>query len=42
MAAGVHPDLGPLAAAYVLILAAFGPLAAKAVQPLIENIAKRA
>jgi hypothetical protein len=26
----------------VLILAAFGPLAAKAVQPLIENIAKRA
>lgn len=42
VAAGVHPDLGPLAAAYVLILAAFGPLAAKAVQPLIENIAKRA
>ncbi|MFD9939340.1 cation:proton antiporter [Nonomuraea sp. NPDC050547] len=41
VAAGVHPDLGPLAAAYVLILAAFGPLAAKAVQPLITAIARR-
>ncbi|MEV0389113.1 cation:proton antiporter [Nonomuraea sp. NPDC050643] len=40
--AGVHPDLGALAAAYVLILAAFGPLAAKLVQPLITAIAKRA
>ncbi|SEG97184.1 monovalent cation:H+ antiporter-2, CPA2 family [Nonomuraea solani] len=38
----VHPDLGPLAAAYVLILAAFGPLAAKLVQPFITAIAKRA
>ena len=42
MAAGVHPDLGPLAAAYVLILAAFGPLAARLVQPFITAIAKRA
>ncbi|GGO64041.1 cation:proton antiporter [Nonomuraea cavernae] len=42
VAAGVHPDLGPLAATYVLILAAFGPLAAKLVQPLITAIAKRA
>ncbi|MEV4187655.1 MULTISPECIES: cation:proton antiporter, partial [Streptosporangium] len=42
VAAGVHPDLGPLAAAYVLILAAFGPLAARLVQPLITAIAKRA
>ncbi|SDH79757.1 monovalent cation:H+ antiporter-2, CPA2 family [Sinosporangium album] len=33
--AGAHPDLGPLAAAYVLILAAFGPLAARLLQPLI-------
>ncbi|MFI6298672.1 cation:proton antiporter [Nonomuraea sp. NPDC050790] len=41
VAAGVHPDLGPLAAAYVLILAAFGPLAAKMVQPLITAIARR-
>ncbi|MFG1705783.1 cation:proton antiporter [Nonomuraea sp. M3C6] len=40
--AGAHPDLGALAAAYVLILAAFGPLAAKLVQPLIEAVAKRA
>jgi CPA2 family monovalent cation:H+ antiporter-2 len=40
--AGAHPDLGALAAAYVLILAAFGPLAAKLVQPVIESIAKRA
>jgi CPA2 family monovalent cation:H+ antiporter-2 len=40
--AGVHPDLGPLAAAYVLILAAFGPLAARLLQPLITAIAKRA
>ncbi|WP_157249882.1 cation:proton antiporter [Nonomuraea typhae] len=41
VAAGVHPDLGPLAAAYVLILAAFGPLAARLVQPLITAIARR-
>src|SRR5262245_48350732 len=34
VAAGVHPDLGPLAAAYVLILAVLGPLAARAVEPL--------
>ncbi|MCT9934270.1 cation:proton antiporter [Planotetraspora sp. A-T 1434] len=40
--AGAHPDLGPVAAAYVLILAAFGPLAARLVQPLITAIAKRA
>ncbi|MGP3959759.1 cation:proton antiporter [Nonomuraea sp. 3N208] len=40
--AGAHPDLGALAAAYVLILAAFGPLAAKLVQPFITAIAKRA
>ena len=42
VAAGVHPDLGPLAAAYVLILAAFGPLAARIMQPFITAIAKRA
>lgn len=39
VSAGVHPDLGPLAAGYVLILAAFGPLAARLVQPLITAIA---
>jgi CPA2 family monovalent cation:H+ antiporter-2 len=37
--AGAHPDLGPLAAGYVLILAAFGPLAARLLQPLITAIA---
>jgi CPA2 family monovalent cation:H+ antiporter-2 len=42
VAAGAHPELGPLAAAYVFILAAFGPLAAKLVQPYITAIAKRA
>ncbi|GAA4575184.1 cation:proton antiporter [Planotetraspora kaengkrachanensis] len=42
VAAGAHPDLGPVAAAYVLILAAFGPLAARLVQPFITAIAKRA
>ncbi|GGL02148.1 potassium transporter [Sphaerisporangium melleum] len=41
VAAGAHPDLGPLAAAYVLILAAFGPLAARLVQPLLTAIANR-
>lgn len=42
VAAGAHPDLGPLAAGYVLILAAFGPLAARLVQPLITLVARRA
>ncbi|TLP60720.1 cation:proton antiporter [Microbispora triticiradicis] len=41
VAAGAHPDLGALAAAYVLILAAFGPLAARLVQPLLTKIAAR-
>ena len=34
VAASVHPDLGPLAAAYVLILAITGPLAARLAEPL--------
>jgi len=34
VAASVHPDLGPLAAAYVLILAVTGPLAARVAEPL--------
>ncbi|GII95661.1 cation:proton antiporter [Sinosporangium siamense] len=38
--AGAHPDLGPLAAAYVLILAAFGPLAARALQPLLARFTR--
>jgi len=35
-----HPDLGPLAATYVLILAAFGPLAARLVEPLIDRFTR--
>ncbi|MEV7967704.1 cation:proton antiporter [Sphaerisporangium sp. NPDC088356] len=42
VAAGAHRDLGPLAAGYVLILAAFGPLAARLLQPLITAVARRA
>ncbi|GAB3895320.1 cation:proton antiporter [Microbispora bryophytorum] len=42
VAAGAHPDLGALAATYVLILAAFGPLAARLVQPLLTRVASRA
>ncbi|MEV0586918.1 cation:proton antiporter [Nonomuraea sp. NPDC050310] len=38
VAAGVHPDLGPLAATYVLVLAAFGPLAARLVEPLLTRL----
>jgi CPA2 family monovalent cation:H+ antiporter-2 len=41
VSAGVHPDLGPLAAAYVFILAACGPLAARALQPLLVRITRR-
>jgi CPA2 family monovalent cation:H+ antiporter-2 len=33
VAAGVHPELGPLAAAYVLILAVLGPLVARGAEP---------
>lgn len=40
VAAGVHPDLGPLAATYVLVLAAFGPLAARLVEPLITRLVR--
>ncbi|NUT43759.1 MAG: cation:proton antiporter [Thermoactinospora sp.] len=40
VAAGVHPDLGPLAATYVLILAAFGPLAARLVEPLLTRLVR--
>ncbi|HEX6419679.1 MAG TPA: cation:proton antiporter [Acidimicrobiales bacterium] len=34
LAGGVEPDLGPLAAAYVLILATLGPLATRVADPL--------
>jgi CPA2 family monovalent cation:H+ antiporter-2 len=37
VAAGVHPGLGPLAAAYVLLLAALGPLVARAAEPVARR-----
>jgi CPA2 family monovalent cation:H+ antiporter-2 len=40
VAAGVSADLGPLAAAYVLILAFTAPLAARAVEPLMRRGAR--
>jgi len=41
VAAGIHRDIGPLAAAYVLILAVLGPLAARALEPLADLLARR-
>ncbi|WP_117208124.1 cation:proton antiporter [Allorhizocola rhizosphaerae] len=42
VAAGINPQLGPLAAAYVLILAVFGPIAARGIEPLARwNAARR-
>ncbi|GIG68243.1 cation:proton antiporter [Phytomonospora endophytica] len=38
--AGVAPELGPLATAYVLILVIAGPLTARYVQPLAERIGR--
>ncbi|MEH1129651.1 cation:proton antiporter [Micromonospora sp. CPCC 206061] len=40
VAAGAHASLGPLAAAYVLILAVVAPLAARAVEPLVRRTAR--
>jgi CPA2 family monovalent cation:H+ antiporter-2 len=40
-AAGVHPDLGPLAAAYVLLLAALGPVVARVGEPLVRSRIRR-
>jgi CPA2 family monovalent cation:H+ antiporter-2 len=39
---GIDPRLGPLAAAYVLLLAVTGPLAARAAEPLARVLAARA
>lgn len=36
--AGINPRLGPLAAAYVLILAVTGPLLARASEPLARRL----
>jgi CPA2 family monovalent cation:H+ antiporter-2 len=41
VAAGAHPQLGPLTAAYVLILAVTGPLVALSVEPLSRSRFRR-
>ncbi|NUT35398.1 MAG: cation:proton antiporter, partial [Hamadaea sp.] len=41
VAAGINPQLGPLAAAYVLVLAVTGPLTARAVVPLTQRMLAR-
>ncbi|GHJ48780.1 potassium transporter [Catellatospora sp. TT07R-123] len=41
VAAGINPRLGPLAAAYVLILAVLGPLVARGVEPVVRRLAQR-
>jgi K+:H+ antiporter subunit KhtU len=41
VAAGRQADLGPLAAAYVLVLAVVGPLAARLANPVVRRIAER-
>ncbi|MCK9930153.1 cation:proton antiporter [Frankia sp. Mgl5] len=38
VAAGVNPQLGPLAACYVLLMAVLGPLAARFVEPVVRTI----
>ncbi|MGI9626179.1 MAG: cation:proton antiporter [Longimicrobiales bacterium] len=39
--AGVEPQLGPLAAAYVLLLAVAGPVLSKVVDPLVASVLAR-
>ncbi|WP_433337719.1 cation:proton antiporter [Spirillospora sp. CA-294931] len=41
VAAGTNPDLGPLAAAYVLILAIAGPLLARTAEPAARHLRER-
>jgi len=41
VAAGAHPDLGPLAAAYVLLLAALGPVVARVGEPIMRRRIRR-
>jgi CPA2 family monovalent cation:H+ antiporter-2 len=41
VAEGVNPELGPLAAAYVLLLAVGGPVLARAADPLSRRLAAR-
>jgi len=42
LAAGVAADLAPLAAAYVLVLAVIGPIAARAADPTAQRLFQRA
>lgn len=39
--AGIEPQLGPIAAAYVLVLAVGGPLLARAADPLTQSVRRR-
>jgi CPA2 family monovalent cation:H+ antiporter-2 len=41
VAAGINSELGPLAAAYVLILAVLGPIIARGVEPLARHVNAR-
>lgn len=41
VAGGARPELGTLAAAYVLLLAVAGPLATRFVEPVVERLAPR-
>jgi CPA2 family monovalent cation:H+ antiporter-2 len=41
IAAGVNPGLGPLAAAYVMLLAVSGPLLARAAEPVTRAVLRR-
>jgi len=41
VAEGIEPDLGPLAAAYVLVLAIGGPLLARAADPIARSVVAR-
>ncbi len=42
VAGGVEPELAALASAYVLVLAVFGPLAARATEPAVRAVQDRA
>nr|WP_206324344.1 cation:proton antiporter [Streptomyces sp. HNM0574] len=41
LAAGVEPEIGPLATAYVLLMVILGPLAARWTQPIVAAVQRR-